>query len=276
MGRGSILSSLGAVAMFVGMAGPASAAGSAGGPVSTPATAGSSGLYLTPALRSGARLDTIFSKAIAITGADFDPLVRRVSGTASYEVTAVAPDAITVRGDYLYDGRPGGTGTVTMRNSGATDCDARNRCTTNDSTSAPTFDSLLWGPVPGDIAVGSTWRLKVKTSWEIGPPGEEEVSVVRRDPGLGLVTLARKGSGTGMSSDDAALNTFTVVSHGRAVKVRLRPGAATWHGRATFIHGVTIADEIMLTRSVELVSDSGRVFRGNERIYTLFTEADLP
>jgi hypothetical protein len=241
-------------------------------PVGTPSVAGSSSVYLAPAVTPGDRLDTIFSKAVAITGADFDPLVRRISGTASDEVTTVAADAITLHEQYLYDGRPAGSGTVTIRNHGITDCDARNKCTTNDSTSASIFDSLLWGPAPDEFAAGSTWSSNVKTSWEIGPPGKEEISVVRLDPGLGLITLAREGSGTGSSSDDAVLNTFTIASHGRSIKVKLIPGPATWHGRATFIHGVTLADEIMLTRSVQLVSDKGQVFHGTERIYTLFTE----
>lgn len=241
-------------------------------PAGTPGVAGSSSLYLAPAVHAGDRLDTIFSKAVAITGEDFDPLVRRISGTASHDVRAVAPDAITVREQYVYDGRPAGSETLTIRNHGITDCDAGNKCTTNDSTSASIFDSLLWGPVPDELAVGSTWRSNVKTSWEIGPPGKEEISVMRLDPSLGLITLAREGSGTGSSSDDAVLNTFTITSHGRSIEVKLIPGPATWHGRATFIHGVTLADEIMLTRPVELVGDKGRAFRGAERIYTLFIE----
>lgn len=279
MARGFILSAVGAMAVFVGMPGPASAADSATRVLApkTLAAAGGrlparSGPYLTAALKPGQRLDTIFSKAVAITGEDFDPLVRRISGTGSDEITAVAPDAISDHEEYVYDGRAAGSATFTIRNHGITDCDARNKCTVNDSTSATIFDSLLWGPIPGEVAVGSTWKAKVRTPWEIGPPGQEEISVVRLDPSLGLITLTRAGSGRGSSSDDAVLNTFTIVSHGRSIKVKLRPGPATWHGRATFVHGVTISDEIMLTRPVELGGDNGQVFHGKERIYTLFTE----
>ena len=241
--------------------------------IGTPGYAASSSQYFTPAVKPGQRLETIFSKAIAITGPDFEPLVRRISGTASDEIEKVMPEAITVVSQYVYDGHPPGSGKVTIRNHGITDCVAGGKCVTNDQTSASMFDSLLWGPVPGVIAVGSTWSVKVHAAWEIGPAGEEEVSVARLEPSLGLVTLVRRGQGAGRSSDDAARSAFTITSHGRAIKVRLRPGRATWTGRATFVHGVTLADEILLTRAIELVSDDGRVFRGSERIYTIFTEA---
>jgi hypothetical protein len=259
MGPGSNSLPLCAAALLLGMAGVASAAGSAGD-------------YLTPAVHPGDRLDTIFSKAVAITGADFDPFVHRVSGTASDQIEVVTPDAITEYERYAYDGSASGAVRVVIRNHGISDCDVHGKCDTNDSTSATMFDSLLWGPVPGDIAVGSTWSVHVKTPWEIGPAGEEKISVARLDPHLGLITLTRTGSGTGPSSDDAARNVFTIVSHGRSISVKLKPGPATWQGRATFVHGVTVADEIMLTRSVELVTDQGRVFHGSERIYTIFTE----
>lgn len=242
------------------------------GAIGTPSFAASSGAYFTPAAKPGQRIGTMFSKAIAITGADFDPLVRRISGTGSYEIEAVKPDEVTVFERYLYDGRPAGSDRLVIRNHGITDCDARGKCATNDSTSATLFDALLWGPIPADIAVGRSWNVPVKTSWEIGPPGVERVSVVRLDPGLGLVTLVRRGHGAGRSSDDAVLDVFSVVSHGHTIRVKLKPGPAAWQGRATFVHGITVTDEIMLTRSVELTSDSGQVFAGNERIYTIFTE----
>jgi hypothetical protein len=234
--------------------------------------AASASVYLTPAAKPGDQLDTIFSKAVAITGTDFAPFVRRVSGTASERITTTASGVITEGEQYLYDGGPAGSGPVTIRNHGITDCDARNKCTTNDSSSATIFDSLLWGPVPDDITLGSTWSVQVKTPWELGPPGKEQISVVRLDRALGLITLERSGRGTGRSSDDTARDTFTIVSHGQPIEVKLKPGPATWHGRATFVRGITVADEIMLTRPVELVGTNGRVFHARERIYTIFTE----
>lgn len=261
MARRSIGRALGGLAALAGFLG-----------IGTPALAASSGAYLTPAVKPGERIDTIFSKAVAITGEDFDPLVRRISGTGSFEIEAATRAEVMGSEQYLYDGRRAGSDKIVIRNHGMTYCDASGKCATNDSTSASLFDALLWGPVPDDIAVGSTWNVQVKTSWEIGPPGEEKVSVVRLDPGLGEVTLLRRGHGTGRSSDDSARDVFTIVSQGHAVKVTLKPGAAAWKGRATFIHGITVSDEILLTRPVELTSDTGRVFHGSERIYTIFTE----
>jgi hypothetical protein len=250
-------------AAFLSAAGTAIAAGS-------PAA---SARYFSPSMAAGSRLDTVFSKTVAITGAGFEPLVRRISGSGSDRIRAIDADTVTDDERYEYDGRYAGSDVLVIRDRGSTYCDVHGKCARNDETSAPIFNSLLWGRVPAELAVGSSWKARIDAPWEIGPPGTEEITVLRLDPARGLITLVRRGNGAGLSSDDIRRRAFTIVSHGRSIKVKLSPGPATWNGRATFLRGVTVADEIMLIRPVELVSDSGEKFSAEERIYTIFVEA---
>lgn len=234
--------------------------------------ADSAATFLKPVVKPGDRLGSVFAKTVAISGEGFDPVVRRVSGSASDTIVAVTDAAITEAETYTYDGFPAGSDTVVVRDHGVTNC-VDGTCATNDSTSAPLFDPLLWGNVPAEIAVGSGWDAPIADPWEIGPPGTERVTVERLEPASGLITLTRIGHGTGLSADDKRKSEGTIVSKGRSIKVQVKPGPATWRGKATFRHGVTIADEIVVERPVDLIADTGQVFHGRERVYTLFVES---
>jgi hypothetical protein len=240
--------------------------------IAAPALADPSGVFLSPQVKPGDRLAAVFSKAVAISGDGFDTHVGRISGDSSDEVASVAPDVITLHETYLYDGRPGGLVTTEVRDHGATICTG-GKCAPNDQTSASMFNPLLWGPVPTEISAGDQWKVVVAAPWEIGPAGEEEVRVVRLDAAQGLVTLERRGSGQGPSSDDAAQPELTITSKGRSLKVRIVPGETHWEGRATIIKGVTLSDEIMARRPVTLIADNGETFKGEERVYTLYIQA---
>jgi hypothetical protein len=236
------------------------------------AAAEPAGAFLTPTVKPGDELGSVFAKTVAITGKGFEPLVRRVSGSASDTIVAVTDAAITEAETYAYDGISSGSDTVVVRDHGVTNC-VDGACATNTSTSAPLFDPLLWGAVPAEIAIGSSWNAPIADAWEIGPPGTELVTVERLEPAIGLITLTRVGHGTGLSADDTRKSDVTIVSEGRSITVHVKPGPATWRGKATFRHGVTIADEIVVERPVDLVANTGQVFHGRERIYTLFVES---
>jgi hypothetical protein len=60
---------------------------------------------------------------------------------------------------------------------------------------------------------------------------------------------------------------------GKPVTATVTPGPSTWQGSLTVIHGKTIADEIVLRRPVTLTAVDGKVFHGEERIYTMFAQA---
>lgn len=232
--------------------------------------------YLNPQVKAGDRLDSIFSKATAITGDGFAPIVRRVSGTASDRIAAVSAASIIEEEQYLYDGRPGGSDRVDVRDHGHTNC-VDGKCLTNDQTSAPLFNSYLWGVIPDRIALGSTWRATIAKPWEIGPAGEERVTVTRLDRAAGLITLVREGEGAGPSSDDAARPApIPVLANGKQLMCRIVPGRSHWIGTATVVRGITLADEIMVERPVDLIADSGEHFAATERVYTIFMRSPVP
>jgi len=231
--------------------------------------------YLTPQVKVGDRLDSIFSKATAITGDGFAPIVMRVSGTASDRIAAVSADMIREEEQYLYDGRPGGNDRVDVRDHGHTNC-VDDKCLTNDQTSAPLFNSFLWGTIPDRIAVGSKWHATIAKPWEIGPAGEEEVSVTGLDRASGQITLVREGEGDGPSSDDAGRPAIPVLAGGKKLSCRVVFGRAHWIGTTTVVRGVTMADEILVERPVELIADSGEHFTATERVYTIFMRSPVP
>jgi hypothetical protein len=228
--------------------------------------------YLRPQVVVGDRLDSIFSKTVAITGDGFSPIVKRISGSASDHIAAVSSDEIIEHESYLYDGRPAGEDEVRVRDHGRTNC-VDGKCATNDQTSAPLFNPLLWGDVPGQLNVGTSWAVTIDKPWEIGPAGEERIKVTRIDRATGLVALIREGEGTGPSSDDARTSALPVMVGGKTLMCRIVPGKSHWLGMATVIRGVTWADEIVLDRPVELIAESGEHLQGSERIYTLFQRA---
>lgn len=228
--------------------------------------------YLTPHVAVGDRLDSVFSKATAITGDGFSPIVMRISGSASDRIAAVSRDEISEQEHYLYDGRPAGDDEVRVRDQGRTNC-VDGKCAVNDQTSAPLFNPYLWGSIPTRLGVGSSWTATIANPWEIGPAGKERVRVARLDRAAGLIALVREGEGTGPSSDDARLTAVPVMAGGKKLTCRLIPGKSHWLGMATIVHGVTWADEIVVERTVELVADSGEHFQGTERVYTLFQRA---
>jgi hypothetical protein len=225
--------------------------------------------YLAPRVVVGDRLDSIFSKTVAITGQGFAPVVKRVSGSASDRIVAVSPDAIVEQEQYLYDGRPAGDDEVRVRDHGRINC-VDGKCAANDQTTAPLFNPLLWGDAPERLRVGTSWNATIAKPWEIGPAGKERLKVARIDRATGLVALIREGEGAGPSSDDANAPTLSVIVGGKALVCRIVPGASHWLGMATVVRGVTWADEIVLERPVDLMAESGEHLRGTERIYTLF------
>jgi len=240
--------------------------------VATTAHADSSDGYLKPAVKTGERLADVFSKTVSILGAGFDEYVKRVAGSADYTVSGVAADGISFDSDYRYDGFASGSGSYKALADGMTSC-IKDKCSLDDETSGLLFNPLLWGPVPKDIHVGSTWTVNVAKSWEIGPPGTEQVRVVSLDPANGEITLAREGSGSGVSSDDEAREQagkpVTITRDGKEIQVSVTPGTTHWSGYTTIRKGVIVGDVIMVERHVTMVAKTGEKFEGEQRSFTL-------
>jgi hypothetical protein len=161
------------------------------------------------------------------------------------------------------------SGTDTRLGDGITEC-WNDHCAVNDSTSGLLFNHHLWGDMPGDVQAGSSWTATIAAPWEIGPPGTEQVRVLRLDAANGEITLSREGAGTGNSSDDLRKPDIVITTNdGRTLKFKVIPGGSHWSGYTTIWRGVIVADEILVQRHVTLVAPDGETFEGEQRSYTL-------
>lgn len=230
---------------------------------------------LRPDLKLGEHLSDVFSKTVSTRGAGFVEKVDRISGTADYTVTGVTAKAFVFDEDDRYDGYPshGPLRDIETLRDGITNCYA-GKCRINDQTSGVIFNPLLWGKALDPLRAGMSWDVTIPAPWEIGPAGTEQVRVLRVDPGNGVVTLTRSGSGEGLSSDDLSREksgkpTLITTTAGKTIEVSVIPGKASWSGYTTIRRGVIVSDVIMVQRHVTLVSKSGDRFEGEQRSYTL-------
>lgn len=224
--------------------------------------------FLQPNLTVGERMTHVFSRAISIKGEGFKEYVIRISGTARDTILSIEPRGITLQEHYRYDGHAAGSGRWKILADGVTHC-WKGRCSIDRDTSGIIFSPQLWGHVPGNIHVGSTWTATIAEPWELGPPGKEAVRVVGMDPARHVVTLVRRGSGDYEAGDDSAHAITITTGDGKPLQVKVKPGASRWRGRTIVRDGIIVGDTIMVTRQVTLVSASGRTFSGEERAYTL-------
>src|SRR6185437_10612746 len=107
--------------------------------IATTAVAQPSSSYLSPSLKVGERLSSVFSKAVAITGPGFHDVVGRISGTSEDVVTAIDGKEITFRGEGRYDGQPIQKWIHKWLGDGVTDC-WNGQCFLNDQTSGTIFN----------------------------------------------------------------------------------------------------------------------------------------
>lgn len=233
--------------------------------VGTSARADTPDTYFKLQLQTGQVLATLFSKAVEIEGTGFDDYASRYSGSAAYKVLDTNPDSPVYDEIYPALGKLQGEGTVNVRDGGDSHC-VDGKCAVDRETSGLSFIPLLWGKPPADIKAGQTWKLAVTDPWEIGPPGSETVRVVSLDPANGTVTLERHGDGSGMSEDDQRKVNITV--NGSKVEATVQPGPSHWSGRTVIRQGIIQSDEILIQRTVTLVTKTGS-YQGVERVYTL-------
>jgi len=221
---------------------------------------------LTPAFHSGASFGNVFSRAVAIRAPGFDELVHRVSGTATYRVTDAASEPPRLHIDYRYDGRPAGSGTVTLPDAGASDC-YDGKCAPDTDASGLAYNPRLWGRPPAALHVGQHWTVDIAAPWELGPAGRQTVTVRAFDPATHTVTLEREGAGDGAWLDDKP--TLTLTRSGQPCVLTRQAGRTHWHGWTTFRDGMVLSDELVSTRPVMLASrQCGRV-EATERQYIL-------
>lgn len=235
-------------------------------PAAGTATPAATAAALTPSLHAGDVFGNVFSRTIALQAPGFDDAVRRVSGTASYRVVDATATPPRLRIDYLYDGRPAGSGSVALPDEGATNC-YDGKCAPNTDASGLAYNPLLWGRAPATLRVGQRWTVEIRTPWELGPAGRQTVTVLAFDPASHTVSLEREGSGNGPWLGDAPQ--LTLTRGDRSYAVARQPGRAHWHGRTTFRDGIVLSDELISTRPVTLISAQLGRIEGVERQYIL-------
>lgn len=228
--------------------------------------------YLSPHVKVGDKLPTVFSRTISLRGEGFEEVVQRVSGSSIDIITGIDGDTIREKFAARYDGRPDVVGDTEWRNHMRASCYA-GVCRPYDQTSASLFPTLLWGDAPKDINVGATWKVTVGKPWEIGPAGSEEVRVMRIDPANHIVTLERRGRGQGAWGGFDANRTITITAGDKSLNAHIIPGDAHWEGLTTVREGVIVADEIMVHQDVMLETDTGESFSAIRRSYTLLNAA---
>jgi hypothetical protein len=194
----------------------------------------------------GEKFGTIFSRTIAVTGSDFQPVVFRISGTGNYTVTSAAYNQSEFDAVFLYDGRPEERSKTGIRDGGKT-LVYNVKSSVNTDGSGLTYNSLLWGPAPARLKTGDFWEVEITQPWELGGAGRQKVEVIDADPTNGLVRLKRR------------------------VRVMIKPGKNHWVGYTTFKNGIVISDELVVTRQLTLTNDTLN-FSANQRQYILLNQ----
>jgi hypothetical protein len=223
-------------------------------------------------LTVGQKFGNVFSKTVSYKDGGIDEDAGNIGGTDLYEVIDASPDQPKFLSTYRYDGRGGNSGVVQIRDTGQTDCSMKSgKCTPYFDDSGAIFDAFLWGKPTGRLAPGMTWKVELKVPWELGPPGTQTVTVMRVDPLNHEVMLKREGTGDGSFAGDP--KQMTVKKAGKEYTVDVTPGTAHWIGYTVFREGLTVSDEMLVTRPLTVTSKDFGTSTINERQFTLLTQS---
>lgn len=226
--------------------------------------------YFTPDVLPGQTYNTVFSRTISFKGDAIDEFVRRAAGTASTTVTKVGKDEIDSDDVWRYDGIQEGHASSERKDSGRTAC-SNGKCSTATDASGTFYNALFWGRPPDTIQAGMTWVVHIDIPWELGPAGDQTVTVLLVDPTSGTVILKREGSGAGGYAGD--LKQIPVVRSGKTYKVDVTPGPSHWIGQTILRRGVVLSDELLVERPVTLSSTDFGTVSANERQFILLNAA---
>lgn len=224
-----------------------------------------SAVYFKLKLTKGQLLANVFARTIAINGEGFAPVIKRVSGTANYEVIDTSTDAPSFMETDCYDGIKNSSSEVKIGLNGNNEF--RGKETVNTGAGGLLYNKFIWGKIPGKLKEGDSWEVVIQSPWELGGPGRQKVTVLFLDKNHETVTLKREGYGSGFFDQDTK-NVNILIANQPAVKADVIPGSCHWIGTTTFRNGVTISDELMVTRPVRLTV-KGKLFDASEREYIL-------
>jgi hypothetical protein len=236
---------------------------------STPADAK---VYFGLKVAVGQKFGNVFAKIVSYQGGGIDEYARRIGGSAHYEVLDATPERPRFLLRDRYDGLASSSTTMESRDSGATYCSVdTGKCQAYLDDSGVAFDAFLWGHPSGPIVPGMTWKVELPVPWELGPPGTQLISVVQTDSANHEVMLKREGSGDGVFANDQ--KQIKVKKDGKEYTVDVTPGLAHWVGYTIFQNGITVSDELVVTRSLKISSKEFGSADISERQFTLLNLA---
>ncbi|HXT87083.1 MAG TPA: hypothetical protein VN745_08680 [Verrucomicrobiae bacterium] len=223
-------------------------------------------VYLSPNLHVGQHLGNVFSRAISYKADGIDELAFRTSGTGAYVVTADTPADVVFDSSFRYDGRPESRGKTEIKDGGATVC-WNEKCSAETDASGPLYNPLIWGEPEGKLRLGMSWSVSIAQPWELGPAGQETITIVELDRATHSVTLKREGQGDGYFDND--IKKVRVTKAGKTYLVDVAPGHAHWAGYTRFREGVVMSDELVVERPVTLKSAELGEIPAQQREYVL-------
>jgi hypothetical protein len=229
-------------------------------------------VYLQPRLQTGQVLGNIFSRTIAFKAAGLEIAVRRTSGTGVYTVIQSSADKLLFNGVFLYDGKPEAKAKTEIRDNGATIC-YDDKCAPSTDASGLLYNPRIWGDPAGTIRKGARWEVSISEPWELGPPGKQTVTVISLDSANHSITLKREGKSEGFFADEK--KQIPVAKDGKTYTVDVVPGPSRWTGYTTFREGIVINDELLVERSVSLVSAELGTIPASQREYILLNAMPL-
>jgi hypothetical protein len=226
--------------------------------------------FFDPVLVQGQTVSQVFSRTVSTRVEGFDAIASRISGTGSYRLSAVLQNQFLFDSQFLYDGRPVAAGVTKIQRDGAESC-WQGTCGPATDASGLLFNSLLWGTAPRRIGVGTRWHTRISLPWELGPPGEEEVTVTALDASTGSVTLLRRGSGEGFFDNESPQVKLT--KEGKEYLLESKPGIANWSGYTTIARGIVLNDELLVERSLSLSSTEFGTRKAMQRQYIILSRS---
>lgn len=229
--------------------------------------------FFQTAFNTGEEFNQVFSRTISTRVEGFDLLVKRISGTGSYQFVSLNQKQYTFNGKFLYDGRAVSSGLAQFKRDGSESC-WEGKCAPATDASGLLFNPLLWGEPPARLAIGTRWHTPISIPWELGPRGEEDVTVTALDATTGTITLLRQGRGVGVFDNDAAQ--VKLQKDGKEFVLESRPGAATWNGYTIISRGVILSDELLVERELILASKELGALPATQRQYILLSQMPKP
>jgi hypothetical protein len=226
---------------------------------------------LKPHPKAGEVLSDIAYRVIAIHGPGLQDSVYQSPATGTYKfVESKSPDVIAWIASARYDG-----GNVIedaageYRDNGRTMC-FKGECSVTHDASGPFFNPTFWGEPQGVLKAGMSWKVQLKSAWELGPAGEQTITVLSVDPENSIVVLRREGRGAGAYEN--AAGEMMAKRDGKQYRSTVKYGDAHWVGQAIFQHGVVVSDELLCITSVELTSPELGTIQAQQRQYMSLLE----